>query len=105
MKNSSGYTPCEFNVLILPDPVEEKTTGGLILASDTLERNKHAATKGTIVASAPLAFNEDIWPMDMPRPEPGQRCLISRHAGVFIDGEDRVEYRIVKDKDVVALIG
>ena len=104
-ENTSGLMPCEFNVVILPDPIEERTKGGLILAEDTKERNKHAAQRGTIVAVAPLAFDDAIWPDNAPRPAAGQRCLIAKHAGVFVEGADGVEYRIVKDKDVVALIG
>lgn len=105
MANSSGLEPCEFNVVILPDPVEEKTKGGLLLSDETRERQKYGAQRGTIVAVAPLAFNEDIWPGETPRPEQGRRCLIARNAGVFVEGDDGKEYRVVKDKDVVALIG
>lgn len=101
--NNSGLKPLEFNVLVKPDTVEERTAGGVFLPDAAKDREKHAATKGTIIALAPLAF-EDIMSDDEAWPKPGDRCLISRHAGVFVKGEDDVEYRIVKDKDVVALI-
>jgi len=101
---SSGIIPCEFNVVVLPDPVEEKTKGGLILSDETRERNKHSATKATLVALSPMAFDESIWPVGVAKPEPGARVLIAKHAGTFCDGADGQEYRIVKDKDVVALI-
>jgi len=103
--NSSGLTPCEFNVLVRQDPVEEKTKGGLYLSDEVRDRRKHSAQRATIVAVAPLAFNEDVWPGGTKKPQPGERCLIARHAGVFVEGEDGVEYRVVKDKDIVALIG
>lgn len=102
--NTSGITPMEFNCLILPDPVEEKTAGGLILSDETKDREKHAATKGVLVAMSPLAFNADVWPADVPRPNPGTRVMVTKHSGTFAKGVDGKEYRIVKDKDVVAMI-
>ena len=105
MSNPSGISPMEFNVLIDPDKIEEKTAGGLYKPQDVSEREKHQQTKGTIVAMSPLAFNADIYPDDMPKPKPGQRVAIALHAGAFIMGADGKEYRIIKDKDVTALIG
>lgn len=102
--NTSGIQPAEFNVLIRPDPVEERTKGGLILSDETKDRQKHAATKGTIIALSPMAFDADVWPADQPRPEPGQRVLVAKHSGTFCEGMDAIEYRLVKDKDVVAMI-
>lgn len=104
MQNQSGIHPVEYNVVIKPDPVEQKTKGGLILSDETLERNKHASTKGTLVALAPLAFDDAIWPSDTQKPQPGARVLISRYAGTFCEGLDGEEYRVVKDKDVMAIM-
>ena len=103
--NPSGINPLEFNVLIDPDKIEEKTAGGLFKPGDTTEREKHQQTKGTIVALSPLAFNADIYPTDIPKPQPGQRVAIALHAGAFIKGADGKEYRMVKDKDITAMIG
>ena len=103
--NPSGINPLEFNVLIDPDKIEEKTAGGLYKPQDATEREKHQQTKGTIVALSPLAFNADIYPTDMPKPQPGQRVAIALHAGAFIKGADGKEYRMVKDKDITAMIG
>lgn len=102
--NESGINPIEFNVLVLQDKIEEKTKGGLMKPDEVVEREKHAQVSGTIIATSPLAFNEDIYPSGMERPKPGDRIAFVRHAGTFIRGKDGVEYRIVKDKDVVAVI-
>lgn len=95
--------PLEFNVILKQDPVEEKTRGGLLLTADAQDRGKHQATRGTIVSLSPLAFNEDIWPGDQPRPEPGSRVLFAQHAGMFVKDEGE-EFRIVKDRDIVAVL-
>lgn len=103
MKNLSGINPVEFNVLLKQDEVSNKQ-GLVYLPDDEVERRKHAQTRGVIVAIAPLAFNEDVWPGGMERPKPGQKVAFARHAGTFIEGCDGEEYRVVKDKDIVAVI-
>lgn len=104
MENTSGFRPCEFNVLVLQDSTDAKTKFGLIKPDEVVEREKHGQTQGVLVALSPLAFNADIWPADMPRPEPGARVAFARHAGTFVTGVDGVEYRVVKDKDIVAVM-
>lgn len=104
MTNESGISPVEFNVLIRQEEVAARTKGGLMKPDDIVEREKHAQTRGVIVAVSPLAFNEDIWPSGMDRPKPGDHVAFARHAGTFIEGRDGVEYRVVKDKDIVAVM-
>lgn len=104
MENTSGLSPCEFNVVVRQADTETKTRGGLHIPEDVMERNKHAETRGVIVAVSPLAFNEDVWPGDHPKPKAGQRIAFAKHSGTFVEGCDGEEYRVIKDKDVVALI-
>jgi co-chaperonin GroES (HSP10) len=104
MENTSGFIPVEFNVIVRQDDTEAKTKLGLIKPDDVVEREKHGQTQGVLVALSPLAFNADIWPADMARPEPGVRVVFARHAGIFVNGLDGVEYRVVKDKDIVAVM-
>lgn len=105
MTNPSGIVPIEFNCLIEQDEVATKTPGGLIKPQERIEQEKHRATRGTLVALSAYAFNSDIYPPDMPKPQPGQKVAIALHAGAFVMGEDGKEYRMVKDKDITALIG
>lgn len=95
---------CEFNVAIRQDAAEEKTKGGLILTADSVEKRKHSAVRGTIVALSPMAFNADIWPNSMERPEVGSRVIFAQHAGAFLQHEGE-ELRVVKDKDIIAVLG
>ena len=57
----------------------------------------------SIVAVSPMAFAFDDWPQDEPTPKPGDRIVFARHAGTFVTGKDDEQYRVVKDKDVVAV--
>lgn len=101
---SPGIRPIEYNVLIKQDEVEEKTSGGVFIPGQEQDRQKHAQTRGEIVAMSPMAFSFDDWPQGEPKPELGQRVVFGRHAGTFVEGVDGNEYRVVKDKDVVAVM-
>lgn len=102
--DTSGIRPIEFNVLVRQEAVPTKTKGGLMKPDEIIEREKHAQTRGVIVAVSPMAFAFDDWPAGEPKPKPGDKVAFARHAGTFIDGEDGVEYRVVKDKDIVAVM-
>lgn len=97
--------PIEFNVLIQQDETPKKTKHGLILPEQEVDKKKHAQTLGTLVAVSPLAFSYADWPEGARKPKVGDRVVFARFAGTFVDnpagGE---EFRVVKDKDVVAVI-
>jgi co-chaperonin GroES (HSP10) len=68
--NASGINPCDVKVLVLPDPVEEVTKGGIIRPDTARERDKFAAMNGTLIATGPNAFAE--WGQgNGPSPAPG----------------------------------
>ncbi len=98
MTNTSGIRPINLNVLVLPDPVEEKQ-GSIYLPDDAKQKREWAQTKGTIVDLCPDAFSEMT-----DRPSPGARCLFARHNGNQVKGEDGKEYRLLKDVDITGLL-
>lgn len=102
-ENPSGIIPTAFKVLVKPDPPEEKSKGGIILIDDTKERAKFAGQKATLIAVSPAAFTYDDGIKADP-PRPGARVVIAKFAGFDIKGEDGCEYRIIEDKDVVAVL-
>lgn len=102
--NTSGIKPIEFNVLVKQDAVQEKTEGGLFLAEESKDRERHAETRGVLVAVSPMAFTYDDWPEGEEPPKPGAKVIFARHAGTFVEGVDGEEYRVLKDKDVVGVI-
>lgn len=93
----------EFNVAVRQDEVQAKTKGGLLIPETAQDREKHMACFGEIVALSPMAFNADIWPEREPKPKPGDRVVFAKHAGTFLTHEGE-ELRIVKDKDIVAVL-
>ena len=101
---NSGITPTEFNVLILPNAVEEVTKGGIILAVETKDKARYAEMEGRIIAVSPLAFTyvaADEW--NGQKPGVGDRVIIAKYAGTRVKGDDGVEYVLMKDRDVTAV--
>lgn len=103
MTNDSGLRPIEYNVVVKPDPVEEKTAGGIIIPINKTERDKLAIDEGTLVAVSPHAFSYADWPEGEEPPKPGARVMFARYAGSLHE-RNGVEYRILKDKDLVAVV-
>jgi co-chaperonin GroES (HSP10) len=103
-----GIEVFEFNILVLPRQLEEKTKGGLLLADTSLEREDEAGIEGLVVRAGEFAFHfEDgagnIEPWSN-RPVPGDVVMFARYAGGrnFI-GTDGRRYRIMKDKDILGV--
>lgn len=104
MKNESGIYPTEYNVLIKPRVVDEKTKGGIIIPDESKEREQFAQMEGELVACSPLAFTYDDW-KDANPPKPGDRVLFAKFSGAKVTGlKDGKEYRLCKDKDVAAVL-
>lgn len=102
-----GIEPVEYKVVI--KPVEEKgyveLKGGhrLLKPDETKERDKHAAVEGEIVAISPFAFSYEEWPKDARKPQVGDTAIFARYSGNTINGNDGAEYRIMNDKDIIAV--
>jgi co-chaperonin GroES (HSP10) len=107
MTNPSGISPTEFKVVILPTEIGEKI-GNLYMPQETQERNQHAVQDGKIIAVSPLAFTyatEDEWKrVSASPPKVGDIVVFAKFAGLTRKGADGKSYRIVNDKDVVAVL-
>ena len=103
MINLDDLKPVEYNVVVELDPTEEKI-GSIILTNQKVERNRLEETVGTIKAVSDLAFNFDQWPEGARKPTVGDRVYFARYAGVLTEAEGDRWARIIKDKDVVAVV-
>lgn len=106
--NTSGIKPVEFNVVVRPRPVEAtiRTKSGfeLIKPIETVESEQNAAVVGELVAVSPHAFSYEDWPKNEPPPKPGATVLYAKYSGMKHTGRDGVDYVILKDKDVAAVL-
>jgi chaperonin GroES len=101
--NESGISPVEFNVVVRMDPIEEKTSGGIIITNQRRERDELAADEGTLVAVSPHAFSYADWPDGSRMPQVGDRILMAQFDGRIWKRGDAT-YRLIKDKSVIAII-
>lgn len=99
-----GLAPVEYNVLVAPEEVEEKTSGGIILIDKSKDTDQLAQCRGRVVAASPLAFNYDNWPEGARKPEVGDVVWYGKYAGTVIEGRDGKTYRFCKDKDIGAIV-
>jgi chaperonin GroES len=100
MTNESGFHPVGFRVLVLPDAVDEKTAGGIIIARDTKGREDMAQVKGTVVEVGPCCWDNQStsnWA------KAGDRIVFGKYSGLAYKGKDGKDYRIINDTDVVGL--
>ena len=100
--NTSGIRCCEYNVLVLPQKVEEKTAGGLILADETREKEQFGQIEGVLVDVSPMAFAFEDWPTDQEdkKPKVGDRVVFKRYEANEIKGRDGEVYWMMKDKAI-----
>ncbi len=95
-----GFNPSEYNVVVAPPRVAEKTAGGIILATESQETMEAGFQLGRLVRVSPIAFNYERWPEGTYPPQEGDVVMYARYAGVIITGQDGNKYRIMKDKDI-----
>lgn len=101
MQNTSGIRPVDMRVLVKPDPVEERTAGGIWKPDMAQEKEKYSGTKATLIAAGDNAFKD--WG-DVMRPEPGSRVHFAQYTGARIKGTDAEDYIILNDADLTAII-
>lgn len=102
IENKSGIRPFRNCILLLPKQIEEKTAAGIIVAtSSQLEREQLAQTEGVVVSLGALAFKgweaEDL-------PKIGDIVVFTKYAGMMRNGEDGLQYRLIIDEDVRAIV-
>lgn len=102
-----GLRPTEYNIIVAPARVSE-TMGAMALihrSAQDIETEEMARQVGRIILMSPLAFNYDnAWP-EGTKPKVGDIVWFARYAGALIESAfDGQMYRMVKDKDVAAII-
>lgn len=101
--NNSGIRPLEYNVLVSPREVTEKTAGGLYIPQDTREKEQYGQMEGVIVAMSPLAFGYGKFP-DGYLPEVGSRVVFPRYQATEMKGRDGKNYWIMKDESIAGVM-
>lgn len=101
--NTSGIKPMGDAILILPDQPQAKTSGGIYLSDNEVERRAYSAETGVIVAvgDGAWAWNADrTRKYEGERPSPGTRVYFERYSGQLPHGIDGLIYRLMTDKQI-----
>lgn len=93
-------------VIVRPDVAEKLTQGGIIIPDMARDQQQTAATRGELIAIGPEArirFSPKPDGVETVEGKPGDRVIFSKFGGSSIR-VNRVEYRILFDKDIVCRI-
>ncbi len=95
--------PTGWRIVILPYRGAEKTKGGIVIADQTLERERAATVCGYVLSVGPLAYADEGKFPTGPWCKKGDWIVFGRYAGARlpIDGG---EIRIINDDEVLATI-
>ena len=95
--------PTGYRLLILPFSPPEKTKGGIMIAKQTLDKERIATVVGLVVRTGPDAYSDpDKFP-DSPWCKEGDWVIFGRYAGarLNIDGGDM---RLLNDDEILATV-
>jgi chaperonin GroES len=95
--------PTGWRVLVLPYTLPSKTKGGIIMADETLEKNRLATNVGYVVSVGPDAYRDEEKFPNGAWCKKGDWVMFGRYAGSrfkIIDGE----LRILNDDEVIAVL-
>jgi co-chaperonin GroES (HSP10) len=104
MKNSSGMSPQGVAVLVQPYEPELKATK-IAIPDSVRSRLGVLENRVVVVEVGPAAWADEIAAGFPPRAVPGDKVLITKHAGFVADGDDGHQYRLVNDRDIFCKIG
>ena len=98
-ENLSGIIPKGHRVLVLPEVIEEKSAGGIIVSiGNDLKREELAQINGRVIAMGNTCYHDQVEPWCAV----GDTVIFGKYSGLFYPGEDGLKYRIVNDLDIVA---
>lgn len=120
MENNSGIYPLGDRVLVKPEAIGEKKDGetkigSFIVPDQVVDQHSLAQSIGYVVALGNdcwvdrVEFNPDgsrkgYSGFTGPQAKVGDRIVYAKFAGVKVPGKDSPDYRIIRDKDVCAIV-
>jgi len=95
--------PTGYRVLILPFTPPEKTKGGIMLAKQTLDKERIATVVGLVVRLGPDAYSDEEKFPEGPWCKEGDWVIFGRYAGARfnIEGGDM---RLLNDDEILATV-
>jgi co-chaperonin GroES (HSP10) len=97
-----GLTMYGFNVLVKPNPVDEKI-GSVFVPDEYKDKLAYGITEGELVAISAVAFSYETWPAGTRLPQIGDQVTFGKFVGAKVKGNDGIEYRVMEDKEILAV--
>lgn len=94
--------PAGHRVIVKPDPLDEVSSGGIIIAHGADKKRKEQAQQiGTIVAIGPNAWK--AFDDGLPWAAIGDRVYFAKYGGFLVE-DGGAEYRVLNDEDITAIV-
>ena len=95
--------PTGWRMLVLPFKMNEKTKGGVLLGTETIDRQQVASQCGNVLAMGPDCYNDKTRFTQGPWCKVGDWVVFARYAGSRIEIEGG-EVRLLNDDEVLATV-
>jgi len=95
--------PCGWKILIALPNVEDKTEGGIIKASETLQAEELSTIIGFVMKLGPLAYRDIVRFPTGPWCQEGDFILMRAYSGTRIKIHGK-EFRLINDDTVEAVV-
>ena len=95
--------PTGWRMLVLPFRMKEKTKGGVLLGTETIDRQQVASQCGNVIAMGPDCYNDPKRFSDGPWCKVGDWVVFARYAGSRIEIEGG-EVRLLNDDEILATV-
>ena len=95
--------PTGWRMLVLPFRMKEKTDGGIIMGTETIDRQQVASQCGNVLAMGPDCYNDKDRFTDGPWCKVGDWVVFARYAGSRIEIEGG-EVRLLNDDEILATV-
>lgn len=97
-ENKSGFQATGHRILLKPDPVEEKSAGGILLAAKTQMAERDRQVWATVIEIGFDAWSDKSTDFC----DVGDRVLVGQYTGKFHESPVNGElYRFVNDLDII----
>jgi co-chaperonin GroES (HSP10) len=97
-----GLRATGFAMIVAVAPVAEQSKGGIFIPDAVREKDKLTGVQGRIISKSPACFDHGQFGDAVP--QVGDVVQFAKLAGVMTTGADGREYRIIQDKDVMAIV-
>ncbi len=103
--NDTGIEPTDYNCVVRLDTLKDDdgdqvSDGGIIIPQERTDRDQMAYTKATLLEAGGNAFND--WTGCIP--VPGDKIMVSKYAGITREADPTDLIRVLKDKEILAVL-